>query len=563
MDTRVVDINTKDSRYTRINSLDPVFGDESGALVVKVTEANLERETLSHQEWVNIVLDRTSSAQFTTTNDHLSVDSIMNHLSWFLLATLVVWLKAEHLTQSPNQTEVDMITRLMRQFNEKFAERPAEEEEESTEDEEEDNPTDNARSESTSVPSINRTDSDVIRLLKNHKMNPQLEQLNPQLLKYATKSDHHVLNDIVRNLMVNNQSTEVNDCSIIFDLTISCQVLEKQPTEEKNYTIKDWNQIYQEMKEDSKQLDEPHGTYGPSYVEFSPPPEYGGHRSFVAASSDRYFSPTSDRYLTPPSKIIGYSSNEGPTSLSNFYLSSDPNSFANAYETQSNDHKEINDSKLPTVKDLISTTKTTDPKLSYKPGNFDNDNFNQYLTCCDKLFQNYGKKQMIHEDVYLIPKEEPYVLPRKYPIPTHQFFASYPTIESPPTISTIPTSIKPMRYTIRRYPSMTGLKGLGNFGTSGLGTSGLTGIGNTEFRPVPVISTSRLGGGSSGLKKVEVECRNDGHTFPEPHYVPVIRASQLPPAVFRPPPSSSSSSAVAALLLKKKLALFGKKYLLG
>lgn len=235
---------------------------------------------------------------------------------------------------------------------------------------------------------------------------------------------------------------------------------------------------------------------------------YEDLRSLINSYENRPYEDSGEYYSVP-------ASNEMSPSLANFYVASDPNSF-HAYETKNNhEHKDIKDqsSKLSTVKELISTSKDPDKQGSYVP--VENDNYHQYLSCCEQLFKKYGNKQYIHEDIYLVPKGFP-----KLTVPEHKFVVRYPP------------HMRPMPY-FKGYPLPIGPEG-----------------------KIPVISTNR---GFPPMKGGPIDCRHDGqHIFHSDHYMPTYHGSHYPPPIYRPPPS-----AMAALLLKKKLALIGKKYLLG
>lgn len=141
----------------------------------------------------------------------------MNILTWFLLVTLVVWSKANNVTISEhsNVPTRDLLNHLIHHIHDNIEDDDNLQNDDADElledyDSSMESP-DNEQSESANIESINGTDSNLMYLLKNHNMNPNLERLkerNPQLFKYASIKDHHILNDIVRNLISQNQTID-------------------------------------------------------------------------------------------------------------------------------------------------------------------------------------------------------------------------------------------------------------------------------------------------------------------------------------------------------------------
>ena len=84
-----------------------------------------------------------------------------------------------------------------------------------------------------------------------------------------------------------------------------------------------------------------------------------------------------------------------------------------AHETQTQNHKDH-------LTKLISTStsndvKNNDKQLSHRRGQShilsspDANNFQEYLSCCDQLFNKYGNRNYIQEDIFMIPESDPYI----------------------------------------------------------------------------------------------------------------------------------------------------------
>lgn len=105
--------------------------------------------------------------------------------------------------------------------------------------------------------------------------------------------------------------------------------------------------------------------------------------------------------------------------------------------------------KLATVKELISTSndmKNSDKyPMQYKESQYvpaDNGNFQEYLSCCDHLFNKYGPKiQNVQDEVFIVPNNEEY---SHFQFPIHT--------QNPP-ISTLRYPPKPVSF-LRNYQSL-------------------------------------------------------------------------------------------------------------
>ncbi len=274
----------------------------------------------------------------------------------------------------------------------------------------------------------------------------------------------------------------------------------------------------------------------------------------VISTADSQHRPSSFSYYQQQ-----FSGHEVPSALANFYVDTDTH-LLHAHETQQNkDLKEVTTTTASTasasasksdqgstssnlagttVKDLISTK---DPVLKEKEkiasllhkqhtgyvpvensaggGSLAGDKtYQEYVNCCDQLFKNYGNKEHIHEDIYLVPKGGELELQGP---PHHGFRPMMP----------------PGPY-LRGFPGLDPDMKLisGNGGGKGGGGGG-------DFPP----------GGHVPVQCIEDQ-HHSGHLVPAAyhggrhHPRPFYHHHHHPPAAF---------------LLKKKLALIGKKYLLG
>ena len=270
----------------------------------------------------------------------------------------------------------------------------------------------------------------------------------------------------------------------------------------------------------------------------------------VISTADSQHRPSSFSYYQQQ-----FSRHEVPSALANFYVDTDTH-LLHAHETQQNkDLKEVTTTTASTasasasksdqgstssnlagttVKDLISTK---DPVLKEKEkiasllhkqhtgyvpvensaggGSLAGDKtYQEYVNCCDQLFKNYGNKEHIHEDIYLVPKGGELELQGP---PHHGFRPMMP----------------PGPY-LRGFPGLDpDMKLISGNGKGGGG----------DFPP----------GGHVPVQCIEDQ-HHSGHLVPAAyhggrhHPRPFYHHHHHPPAAF---------------LLKKKLALIGKKYLLG
>lgn len=90
-----------------------------------------------------------------------------------------------------------------------------------------------------------------------------------------------------------------------------------------------------------------------------------------------------------------------------------------AHETQTQDHKDQLTKLIPTSA-TANDVKNNDNKLllpvgishrrgQYVPSNANVNRFQEYLSCCEQLFNKYGDRNYIHEDIFMIPESEPYL----------------------------------------------------------------------------------------------------------------------------------------------------------
>ena len=200
------------------------------------------------------------------------------------------------------------------------------------------------------IPSINRqlnseTNSNVMNVIKNFDI---IKQNNPKLLqKYLSKKEDHIFNDIWRRFsnVTNNNDDNGNETTTATSNN-NVYEIEWQPTMIKN-----------DDESEISELD------------------------------------------------LSSLSSENPIQFEQDLMS--------AHETQTQNHKDH-------LTKLISTSNSNDAKnndkqLSHRRGQShissspDANNFQEYLSCCDQLFNKYGNRNYIQEDIFMIPESEPYI----------------------------------------------------------------------------------------------------------------------------------------------------------
>lgn len=302
----------------------------------------------------------------------------------------------------------------------------------------------------------------------------------------------------------------------------------------KSYDMADLKRYYEQIKSEEPQ---PSTRDQQMEVTEAAVPEYHSNHNYFSnadwrpliSTTEHRFAPpgmSPDSYQVPSSRVASFSNGEMPTALANFYVDTDQH-LLHAHESQNlKDLKEVKDvaTNLATVKDhLISTKDPSKEKLthaSHKPSYVpvqEGDKYQEYMSCCEQLFKNYGNKDYYNEDIYLVPKGEEHL---------HRFPQGHPLLMNHPPVK----------------------------------------MGYLRGFPVLEHEVKVVGGGGGGAKEyppdgghVPVQCieerHHPGHFMPRPYHSSIHRGSHGQHGMFHHPP--------AALLLKKKLALIGKKYLFG
>ncbi|KAI2810451.1 hypothetical protein BLOT_001612 [Blomia tropicalis] len=370
---------------------------------------------------------------------------------------------------------------------------------------------DNDQSESSNIESLrNQTDlsSSFAHLIKNHRLYPQLEKF---------KNDPNLLNrlpqNMVGNLLRNSSNNEVK--------------LNSKQDSPFNYNINDLKQYYDQIKtQESTEANQKESSvsnqnhFNGNY--FAP----GSDWRPISNLPEQRLIPLTESNHVPSWRLATYvpgdsGDTEMPTSLANFYVDAE-HRLMHAYETQNKDQKEMVKEPNPnlTIKDLISTKDADKGEKSatvaHKQPSYvtvEDDKYPELLSCCEQLFKNYGNKDYINEDIYLVPRGE--------------LMHKYPMVHGPRS-----GPFKPVSY-LRGYPIIE--------------------HDGKLIEPLPHGMLRGMPPPPPPIRHMSIPCTEEHHP---PHFIaPYHMAGHHQRPIFHYPPH--------ALLLKKKLALIGKKYLLG
>lgn len=406
--------------------------------------------------------------------------------------------------------------------------------------------------------------SSLAALLRNHNLESLKKNFDSSKPLDRQKI---IVADLLKTLTSGGNLTETDSasnkvCLILILIFFLAQFLFKQNITAKSYDINDLKKYYEHIKTDENQQVSPE-----AQTSFDSPSnnnnyQHANHNYFskgdwrpVISTVDHHRPSFAPYHEMPTSfRVSQYSASEIPSALANFYVDTDTH-LLHAHETQQNQKQDSKDQGTPktdqgtssnlsgtTVKDLISTK---DPVMKEKEkiasllhkqhGGYvavDNNSggdktYQDYVNCCEHLFKNYGQKEHIHEDIYLVPGKggELELQGPPHRPPYHQ-------------IAMMPPG-----------PYMRGFPGLDpemKFVSGGGG--GKDGPG--DF------------GGPPGGGHVPVQCLEDQHH--SGHLVPAAYHHGGRPHHPRPYHGHNHHHIPpAAFLLKKKLALIGKKYLFG
>lgn len=232
------------------------------------------------------------------------------------------------------------------------------------------------------------------------------------------------------------------------------------------------------------------------------------------------------------SRVPSYDQQHFPGSMSNFYLasSSQTNPTHIPESSASNSNKQSSSTTETASKQLISVK--DDKAFKQQQAKEHEQKFNKYLSCCEQLFKEFGNKDYHHEEIYLMPP---------------QSSVRYP-----------PHMIRAHQHHMMRQHPMAFTK---HFGHQTSGYKPHLGY----FRGHPIITMEKIDDENKDDKKesiadghkIPVECKFEGELPQNVHHImPAAYHSSHHVPMFHPPPPPS-------YLFKKKLALLGKKYLLG
>lgn len=241
--------------------------------------------------------------------------------------------------------------------------------------------------------------------------------------------------------------------------------------------------------------------------------------------------PSLSRVLPSPH----YDQQHLPGSMSNFYLasSSQPIPETSAASSSKLSSSTTTATDLSTSKQLISVK--DDKAFKQQQSKESEEKFNKYLSCCEQLFKEYGNKDYHHEEVYLMPPASARYPPHLLRAHQHHMMRQHP-----------------MAFMKHFVPQASGYKPHLGF-----------------LRGHPIITMEKIDADHQGDNKKEmigekpkipIECKFESeHSSPDFHHIhPAAYHSSHHVPMFHPPPPPPAS-----YILKKKLALLGKKYLLG